>query len=72
MFQKDLLYGKRILITSGGKAVNSAPKRKRPDSVRVIGRSSNSPPPKSAHHLLYNLIAAGGMARKGESYRTIW
>ena len=25
-------------------------KRKRPDSVRVIGRSSNSPPPKSAHH----------------------
>jgi hypothetical protein len=25
-------------------------KRKRPDSVRVTGRSSNSPPPKSAHN----------------------
>src|SRR5437660_354762 len=25
-------------------------KRKRPDSVRVIGRSSNSPPPKSAQN----------------------
>jgi hypothetical protein len=42
-------------------------KRKRPDSVRVIGRSSNSPPPKSAQELLYVLIAAEGMARTGDS-----
>ena len=42
-------------------------KRKRPDSLRVIGRSSNSPPPKSAQEPLYVLIAAGGMARTGDS-----
>ena len=42
-------------------------KRKRPDSVRVIGRSSNSPPPKSAQEPLYVLIAARGMARTGDS-----
>src|SRR6266446_6019152 len=42
-------------------------KRKRPDSVRVIGRSSNSPPPKSAQEPLYVVIAARGMARTGDS-----
>ena len=42
-------------------------KRKRPDSVRVIGRSSNSPPPKSAQELLYVLTAAEGIARTGDS-----
>jgi len=37
--------------------------------LRVIGRSSNSPPPKSAQGQLYALMAAGGMARKWEHYR---
>ena len=46
------------------------------ESARTQFESSdarlNSPPPKSAHHQLYVPIAAGGMARTGDSYRTIW
>jgi hypothetical protein len=51
---------------------NSPQKRKRPRLVRVAGARLNSPPPKSAHQLLYFLIAVLGMARKGESYSPIW
>jgi hypothetical protein len=32
----------------------------------------NSPPPKSAHHELYVLIKAKGMARTGDPDSTIW
>jgi hypothetical protein len=47
-------------------------KRKRPQLVRVAGRSSNSPPPKSAQEELYFLFPSRGIARKCDYYSTNW
>jgi hypothetical protein len=57
----------------GGKwGANPPQKRKRPDSVRVIGRPFEQPSPEVCSQLLYVPIAAGGMARTGDWYSTIW
>jgi hypothetical protein len=47
-------------------------KRKRPDSVKSHGTLVEQPSPEVCSQPLYVLIAAGGMARRGGSYRTIW
>ena len=58
--------------TLAGRSQIRRKKRKRPDSVKSHGTLVEQPSPEVCSPLLYVVIAAGGMARKGESYGTIW